>query len=92
VRLRWFPVVRFSTDFSKLDAGIKPIEALQLGFRRFSALLLPAFLHLDERPARTTRWLHASLISVILLPDQTLGWLREKKGIFVNIILIALNR
>ncbi len=69
---------------SKLDAGMKPLDALQLGFQ--SILCSPAFLHLHEGTGKLDDYALASRLSYFFwssMPDQTLiqlaaaGKLRE---------------
>ena len=58
---------------TKLDAGMKPLEALQLGFQ--TILCSPAFLHLHEGTGKLDDYALASRLSYFLwssMPDQTL--------------------
>lgn len=58
---------------AKLDAGMKPLEALQLGFE--TILCAPAFLHLHEGTGKLNDYALASRLSYFFwssFPDQTL--------------------
>jgi hypothetical protein len=58
---------------AKLDAGMKPMDALQLGFQ--TILCSPAFLHVHEGTGKLNDFALASRLSYFLwssMPDQTL--------------------
>ncbi|MEY4483072.1 MAG: hypothetical protein RL693_524 [Verrucomicrobiota bacterium] len=57
----------------KLDSGVKPLEALQLGFK--TILCSPAFLHVHEGTGKLNDFALASRLSYFFwssMPDQTL--------------------
>ena len=61
---------------AKLDAGMKPLDALQLGFE--TILCSPAFLHLHEGTGKLNDYALASRLSYFFwssVPDQTLSQL-----------------
>ena len=62
VKASWSPIGKLVT--AKLDAGMKPLEALQLGFQ--TILCSPAFLHLHEGHRQAGR-LRAGIATVLFL-------------------------